>query len=269
MAVYRGPLPQDNFTSIANDWVRDPAMKLSERGLLVYIASHKPGYKLTVVQMIEECANSRDAVYSALQGLRRLGYLRVIKHRAAKGHITEVDYELVDPTLAAEDAPDGVGETDAGTTSGKAGSSTTSGKAGSGQAGSGQATSGKTAPKKNISKKTIEKKTSTTELTLVEGGGESADSKPTRARPRTKLDRDWKPDLSDVDKMAAELSVHRDALWDWHLEFVDYWIGEGRTKADWLSTWRNWMRRANRDRGSRPRRPASSSTTFVGQGMFS
>lgn len=254
--------------SIANDWVRDPRMKLAERGLLVYIASHKSGYKLTVVQMIAECANSRDAVYSALQGLRRLGYLRVIKHRAAKGHITEVDYELVDPTLTVADTGEDVGETEEDTTSGKPGSSTTSGKAGSGQAGSGLATSGKTAPKKTSTKKTSEKKTTTTELKLLDGGG-SADPKTTRTRPRSKIDPDWKPALDDVDKMATELGIHRDALWDWHLEFVDYWIGEGRTKADWLSTWRNWMRRANRDQAARPRRPAGGVQTFTGQGMFS
>lgn len=26
--------------------------------------------------------------------------------------------------------------------------------------------------------------------------------------------------------------------------FVDYWRGNGKKMADWVATWRNWMRRA-------------------------
>jgi hypothetical protein len=27
-------------------------------------------------------------------------------------------------------------------------------------------------------------------------------------------------------------------------EFVDYWRAHGKKMADWLATWRNWMRRS-------------------------
>lgn len=37
--------------------------------------------------------------------------------------------------------------------------------------------------------------------------------------------------------------------------FVDYWRGEAKTKADWPATWRNWMRRAQKDSGSRRGQP--------------
>lgn len=37
--------------------------------------------------------------------------------------------------------------------------------------------------------------------------------------------------------------------------FVDYWRGEAKTKADWPATWRNWMRRAQKDAGSRRGQP--------------
>lgn len=30
-------------------------------------------------------------------------------------------------------------------------------------------------------------------------------------------------------------------------KFIDYWTGQGGAKADWKSTWRNWMRRAQDD----------------------
>lgn len=35
--------------------------------------------------------------------------------------------------------------------------------------------------------------------------------------------------------------------------FVDYWRGEAKTKADWPATWRNWMRRAQKDSGGNKR----------------
>lgn len=34
--------------------------------------------------------------------------------------------------------------------------------------------------------------------------------------------------------------------------FADYWTGQGTTKIDWLATWRNWVRRSNREDGPRP-----------------
>lgn len=27
-----------------------------------------------------------------------------------------------------------------------------------------------------------------------------------------------------------------------YYKFCDYWLGNGETKADWLATWRNWVR---------------------------
>ena len=39
-----------------------------------------------------------------------------------------------------------------------------------------------------------------------------------------------------------------------HEEFCDYWRGNGRPMKDWLATWRNWMRKANREKYRRPLR---------------
>lgn len=265
MAVYRGSLPQDRFVSIANDWARDPRMKLSQRGLLVYIASHKSGYKLTVAQMVNECADGRDAVYSALKGLRELGYLRMVKHRAGgKGRISEVDYELVDPADEADDAPGVVGEP---TTSGNSGSGATSGFSRSGQAGSGLSGSGESASKKNNSSKKTNAQNTTpqppgSQLAVVAGSA-GTDGKPsarTGRKPRTFMNEQWLPPVEAADKLAAELGVTRDQLGAWLPEFRDYWIGEGKSKADWVATWRNRMReRVNR--GEHPGRPLVLSTT--------
>jgi hypothetical protein len=72
---------------------------------------------------------------------------------------------------------------------------------------------------------------------------------------------DWLPPIEAADKLAAELGLTREQLGGWWLdEFRDYWIGEGKSKADWVATWRNRMReRVNR--GEHPgRRPGLTTT---------
>lgn len=40
-------------------------------------------------------------------------------------------------------------------------------------------------------------------------------------------------------------------------KFADYWRGNGVAKADWLATWRNWIRRSNEFKNSNTQKPAS------------
>ena len=63
----------------------------------------------------------------------------------------------------------------------------------------------------------------------------------------TRLPDDWRPDREYWE--AAQL-INKDLTQDWFVQvahkFKDYWIaksGKDATKADWLATWRNWIRR--------------------------
>ena len=70
------------------------------------------------------------------------------------------------------------------------------------------------------------------------------------APPRKKASRlpdDWRPDREYLE--AAKL-INPDLTQEWFVQvahkFKDYWIakaGKDATKADWLATWRNWVRR--------------------------
>jgi hypothetical protein len=70
------------------------------------------------------------------------------------------------------------------------------------------------------------------------------------APPRKKASRlpdDWRPDREYLE--AAKL-IKPDLTQEWFIQvahkFKDYWIakaGKDATKADWLATWRNWIRR--------------------------
>lgn len=98
MAVIRpAGLPGSGFVLVANSWVRDPAMSLKARGLLVYLLSHAEGYKISNAQQVRECADGRDAVSNAREELVRLGYLTVVEARDTSGRFAENDYTITDP----------------------------------------------------------------------------------------------------------------------------------------------------------------------------
>jgi hypothetical protein len=77
----------------------------------------------------------------------------------------------------------------------------------------------------------------------------SSSTKKRETAPRgTRLDPKWIPTSEDVQKIRTEctsIDPQRE-----HPEFVDYWIaqpGQKGIKVDWAATWRNWMRRKQRD----------------------
>ena len=57
----------------------------------------------------------------------------------------------------------------------------------------------------------------------------------------------------DMRKWAAEKAPGVDARAETE-NFVDYWRGAGKTKADWIATWRTWMRKAQQDVNRSPGR---------------
>jgi hypothetical protein len=69
---------------------------------------------------------------------------------------------------------------------------------------------------------------------------------PTKKRKATRLPEDWRPTQEHVD---AAMALNPDYTREWFRatahKFRDYWIaksGKDATKADWLATWRNWIR---------------------------
>lgn len=107
------------------------------------------------------------------------------------------------------------------------------------------------------------------------GYGESAHGKPSQVvrTDRAKTERASRlPDSFIVTaemeewarREAPNISVSRQTE-----RFVDYWRGNGKTKVDWLATWRNWMRRASDDAGPRrtePRRLSQGDRNVIALG---
>jgi hypothetical protein len=69
-----------------------------------------------------------------------------------------------------------------------------------------------------------------------------------------RLPENFKPDQAMQDWARIETPL---VGWDQHQEFMDYWLAQpgikGR-KTDWVRTWRNWMRKAQRDLAADQRR---------------
>lgn len=75
MGITRGQLTTDHFTTVPNHWARTNRLSYKAKGLLLAIASHAAGYRLTMEQLIAESSESRTAVRSGLNELEAGGYL--------------------------------------------------------------------------------------------------------------------------------------------------------------------------------------------------
>jgi len=72
----------DGFTRVPNAWIRDKGMSFKARGILNFLLSHEPGFKVTIRSIAAQSTDGRDAVDTGVKELERRGYLR----REAKKH---------------------------------------------------------------------------------------------------------------------------------------------------------------------------------------
>jgi len=243
MAVLRGTIPADEFTIISNAWLRDARLSWRAKGLLVYIASHAPGYRLTMEQMITEGTDQRDAVRSTLKELETAGYLvRTRIHDKITGQMGSYDFELTAPSAPPVQTQDG--ETHSG--KGRTGYDQGEHDVSAGHAQSGLPTAGETPTKKITSKNTRENQDHT---------------------KGTRLPEDFQPN----EKMRAwfvgeQLGQYIDGRTE-HEKFVNHFLaasGQRGIKRVWSRAWMNWMREAaersqGRGRYQRPGAPARRS----------
>ena len=98
--------------------------------------------------------------------------------------------------------------------------------------------------------------TASTSLAKTETETETPSSTKKETPPATRgtrLDPSWLPSKEDIAKIRTECpGIDPQAE---HVEFVDYWVavpGAKGVKLDWSATWRNWMRRKQRDLKGKP-----------------
>lgn len=88
---------ESDFVLVPNAWMRDKRLSRRARGLLAELMSHRDGYSITTIQLVNNGTEGRDAIRATLSELRRTGYLTRTLHRSGAGKFTEQTYELSDP----------------------------------------------------------------------------------------------------------------------------------------------------------------------------
>jgi len=95
--IYRPEFPMDgNFTMVPNALIRDEELPSNAKLLLIYLLSHKVGYRVLDAQMIRESGMGREALRSARKKLEELGFLHLERVRQADNSLGAYRYELQD-----------------------------------------------------------------------------------------------------------------------------------------------------------------------------
>jgi hypothetical protein len=97
----------DNFTQIPNAWLRDQKLSFKARGLLAYIESHTPEWKISVHWLAANNPEGKEALRSAIAELEMFGYLRreQINEGGRFGEVTWTTQEPLAENPSAENRP--------------------------------------------------------------------------------------------------------------------------------------------------------------------
>ena len=238
---------QDNFTMIANVFARNPEVSPRAARLFIYLASHNSGWRLSITAAMNATGMGRGQVFSALNDLRRLGYVTRRQLVDENDRFAGTEYQIFDLPLPEEERDDMTARTDP-----RVPKSVTRDEQGKCDVSAGEAR----VPKSGIREKRIResdtlKKTNNQEnqpqehQEEEEAQAELALPTPRRTKRATTLPENWVPDQRVIEQMAQEHPTVD--LRAEHAKFTDYFhsvAGERGRKRDWNATWRNWIRRA-------------------------
>lgn len=227
ITIRRGALPSDNFTIIANAWLRDDRLPWAARGLLSWIASHADDFRITEDSIIAAGPGGRAQVRSMTRALEEAGYLKRERQAIVTGG-SAVTYCLTDPR-GGENRP--LGNDGKPPLRADQGEQPTGEDVPAGQAGG--APRGRFSPPRS------------TEEDQEKNKETSSPSRAPRSDRGTRIPEDFSPDGKMREWYVSE-GLERAGLNGKleHQKFMNYWLskpGAAGRKTDWRRTWMNWM----------------------------
>lgn len=75
MIIVRSPRPDNGYTIIRNDVLRDVRLSYRARGILTYVLSHSDNWRTDAQAIADHGKEGRQAVYAALKELQEAGYI--------------------------------------------------------------------------------------------------------------------------------------------------------------------------------------------------
>lgn len=101
----------DNFTAVTNDFTRNPEVTPRAARLYIYLMSHAVGWKLSVKAAQNATGMGRGTVYSAINDLRKLGYVQRVDLKDENGYFSGTQYQVLAYPLPEDERDDVDGKT--------------------------------------------------------------------------------------------------------------------------------------------------------------
>lgn len=98
MSIVRSPRPDNHYTVVANDVVRDSRLSYRARGILLEILSRPDNWKISAEILARSSKEGRGAILTCLTELRDLGYIVTKRIRHESGQFETISTVYDKPT---------------------------------------------------------------------------------------------------------------------------------------------------------------------------
>ena len=92
--VSQGPRPEDKFTLISNQFMRDTTLPPRAKAVYLYMRSHADGWELNTSSIAEALGMDRKTAQAAVNDLIDSGYLDRRQKRGSDGRMVTVEYTI-------------------------------------------------------------------------------------------------------------------------------------------------------------------------------
>lgn len=85
-------VPNDNYTIVPNDLIANPKISNNAKVVLIYLCSKPSNWRVSVSDIIKNNKSGRDAIYSAIKELTKLGHICRLQSKNEDGKFNDQEY---------------------------------------------------------------------------------------------------------------------------------------------------------------------------------